>query len=370
MENAIPPRAGGGSDDFHPLEVIAWFRRWKRSTFRDIVYTFIWNCLLGAFFYAIALMFRPQVLGVWQLALYLLAANVIGFNIHGLFAVGEWLGICGAARRHGIAAAAAYYTGVSTLGVVMGYAILAFSMDYRVWSWLTQPRWLIAMGTSSLVISVIVATIFFARERQARAEAQLERVEREAIRANLRALQAQIEPHFLFNALANVASLIDSDPATARRMLESFIRFLRCSLAGTRGQTTTLGEEEQLIAAYLDVLQVRMGDRLRYSLEVPEALRAYALPPMLLQPVVENAIVHGLEPKVEGGEVRVRARSEGAHVVVEIADSGVGFGATTRGGLGLANLRERLKLLFGGGAELRIADNRPAGTLVTVRLPA
>ena len=222
-----------------------------------------------------------------------------------------------------------------------------------------------------------LSIIFFSRERSARAEAALqgerlraERIEREAALANLRALQAQIEPHFLFNTLANVTSLVDPDPAAAKRMLESFIRFLRSSLAATRTRETTLGQERELIAAYLDVLQIRMGPRLRYRVEVPAELASFALPPMLLQPVVENAIGHGLEPKIDGGEVHVCAYREGKHVVVDVADTGVGFGASTRGGVGLTNLRERLAALYGAGASLEILDNVPGGTLVRVRLPA
>jgi len=219
--------------------------------------------------------------------------------------------------------------------------------------------------------------IFFWRERDARAQADLERerlraerVEREAVLANLRALQAQIEPHFLFNTLANAASLIDADPARAKHMLESFNRFLRASLAATRGESTTLGDESELIAAYLDVLEVRMGRRLRYAIDVPAELAGHTLAPMLLQPVVENAIRHGLEPKVEGGEIRLAARREQGDIVVEVRDTGVGFAATTRGGVGLTNLRERLRGLYGERASLAIGDNAPAGTVVTLRLPA
>src|SRR4029079_1663834 len=123
--------------------------------------------------------------------------------------------------------------------------------------------------------SLVLAAIFLLRERQASAEAALasereitERVQREAVAANLRALQAQIEPHFLFNTLANVSSLVDRDPREAKRMLERFIRFLRASLAATRMERTTLAAERELIAAYLDVLQVRMGERLRYEIDV------------------------------------------------------------------------------------------------------
>src|SRR5688572_17448617 len=113
-----------------------------------------------------------------------------------------------------------------------------------------------------------------------------------------------------------------------------------------------------------------MGKRLEYRIDVPPDLAGFALPPMLLQPVVENAIRHGLEPKVEGGEVTVAARRDSAQVKIEIADTGMGFGPTTRGGLGLSNLRDRLRLLYGDRAELSIGENRAAGTVVTIALPA
>ncbi len=125
----------------------------------------------------------------------------------------------------------------------------------------------------------------------------------------------------------------------AKRMLETFIRFLRASLAATRGESTTLAAEAELIGSYLDVLQIRMGPRLRYTVDVPDDLHSFPIAPMLLQPVVENAIRHGLEPKVEGGELRLAARRDGDDIVVEVRDTGVGFGATTRGGVGLTNLR-------------------------------
>jgi sensor histidine kinase YesM len=243
--------------------------------------------------------------------------------------------------------------------------------------WIFQPRWLAAMGFSAGLISLIIAMIFFARERQARAEAQLarerernERSERQATLANLRALQAQVEPHFLFNTLANVSSLVDREPDLAKRMLESFNRFLRASLAATREERTTLGAEARLISSYLDVLQVRMDRRLRYRVAFPPELEGFELPSMLVQPVVENAIRHGLEPKVEGGEVVVTARREGAHVAIEVRDTGVGFAAATRGGVGLSNLRERLRLLYGEAATLTVTDNPGGGAAVTVRIPA
>ena len=185
----------------------------------------------------------------------------------------------------------------------------------------------------------------------------------------MRALQAQIEPHFLFNTLANVTSLIEPDPARAKHMLETFIRFLRASLAATRRSSTTLADEFALIGDFLEVLEVRMGERLQVAIDLPADLGAIEIPAMLLQPVVENAIRHGLEPKVEGGRIELRARREGGTLVLEVADTGVGFGEATAGGVGLANIRERLRLAHGDAARLSIRANAPQGTIVAIELP-
>ena len=375
--DAIDPEINRRLDSFHPLEVIPFFRRWKCSPLRDILYTFIWNCLIALGFAVTGLVFNPKSMGWDTLLLYVIMANAIGYTLHAIFIVTSNLGIDRWVRGRGGVATAAFYTAVSTVGVVVGFVIFALAYDARALSWIAKPRLLLSMAFSSAVISTVIAAIFFARARVARSQAEAaqgrsraERAERDATLANLRALQAQIEPHFLFNTLANVESLVDTDPARAKRMLASFNRFLRASLAATRTETTTLGADADLIAAYLDVLQVRMGKRLEYHVDVPADLAGFALPPMLVQPLVENAIRHGLEPKVEGGEVAVVARREGHNVHVEVADTGVGFAATTRGGLGLANLRDRLRVLYGDRASLAITENRPMGTRVSIALPA
>ncbi len=367
----------GGIDNFHPLEIVPFFRRWPASLARDLVYTFIWNCALGVLFWAFGSMFRPHGLALSSLLSALVFANAIGYTLHVMFLATGRAGIDRWARNRGPAVAAAYYTVISTLGAVVGFSIVASFYDARMFAWLRQSRWVAALAVSSALISLIIAAIYAARERETRAQAasererlRMERAEREAALANVRALQAQIEPHFLFNTLANVESLVDSDPPRARHMLASFNRFLRSSLAATRTERTTLGAEAELIASYLEVLQVRMGTRLRFRVDVPAELRGFELPPMLLQPVVENAIRHGLEPKVEGGEVVVGARREGATVRIEVADTGVGFAPTTRGGVGLTNVRDRLRLLYGAAGSLAIGENEPAGTRVILTLPA
>jgi sensor histidine kinase YesM len=364
-------------ENFHPLEVIPFFRRWKCGPIRDVLYTFIWNCGIGVSFWLIGGIFRPQALDAGNLVSIVMIANAIGYTLHAMFIVTGRLGVDRWMRGRGPVATTLFYTVMSTLGVVVGFSVVALAHDPDALRWILQPRWIAVMGFSSGLISIILAAVFYSGEGRARAEAEaarererVERAEREAMLANLRALQAQIEPHFLFNTLANVTSLVDADPAKAKRMLESFNRFLRASLAATRTESTTLGADAELIAAYLDVLQVRMGARLAYRIDVPPELAGFALPPMLVQPVVENAIRHGLEPKVEGGEVAFSARRVDGRVRIEVADTGVGFAAATRGGLGLANLRDRLKLLYGERASLDIRDNLPVGTRVSIALPA
>jgi len=309
--------APSGLHSRHPLEIFPFFRQFRPGTARDLLYTAIWNCALGFVFWVLAIFFGggANATGV-SLGWNVIVANVIGYTLHGLFVIGGRLGIERRARAAGSLAVAAYYTAIPTGGVVGGFALVtAFLGEQQFVNFLRDPRWIGVMAGSSLMISAILAAIFFARERQARVEAALERertraerVEREAALATLRALQAQIEPHFLFNTLANVASLIDSDPALSKRMLERFIRFLRASLAATREETTTLADEGDLIDAYLDVMEVRMASRMRHQVSVEPAIAAMRVPPMLLQPLVENAIRHGLEPRIGIGLGLVLAR--------------------------------------------------------------
>ncbi|APV52296.1 hypothetical protein BWI17_04880 [Betaproteobacteria bacterium GR16-43] len=362
---------------FHPLEIIPFFRRWPCSVLRDFIYTFIWNCGFAAVFYTLDIALGGNRSSWAKVNAYLLISNVVGYLIHFGFWSGGALGIERAARRSHVLVKILYYSGIPTLSVLGGFWIVSHFMDIGIRGWGASPAAVMSILVSSIVISLVLTAVFFWRERSAVAEAmierertKLERIEREAALANLRALQAQIEPHFLFNTLANVTGLIDPDPAKAKRMLESFIRFLRATLAATRAESTTLGDEAGLIGAFLDVLGVRMGNRLRYKVDVPEDLAAFTLPPMLIQPVVENAIRHGLEPKVDGGEIAVRVRREGEQVAIEVADTGMGFAPVTTGGVGLTNLRDRLRLLYGERASLTIRENAPAGTSVTIRLPA
>jgi signal transduction histidine kinase len=304
-------------------------------------------------------------------------AQSVGFSIHLLFTLAQRL--LGAARmdRFTWPQRVAFFAGIPIAGVFIGYgaglAIMGVDVPQVV---IERPSLLAAILLLSLLMSTLWYRFMADKARLAEAEAERERqharavdLERQALDAQLRSLQAQIEPHFLFNTLANVVSLIDHSPADARRMLEKLIALLRQSLAASRADMVNLGQEADLLRAYLDILSIRMGARLAYDLDVPEQLRGERVPPLLVQPLVENAIQHGIEPKVEGGTVRVRARADGESLTLEVSDDGLGFGATTRGGgVGLANLRQRLAAHYGERGRLSIEDGAP-GTRVTVSLP-
>ena len=208
-----------------------------------------------------------------------------------------------------------------------------------------------------------------AQQKLAEEQARSEAADRAAMQANLRMLQAQIEPHFLFNSLANVVGLIHSAPDTAKKMLENFITYLRASLAATRAQETTLGDEFGRMGTFLEILKIRMGERLRVTLDLPEDLVRHSFPPMLLQPLLENAIKHGLEPKIEGGSVLLQARRTGSKLAVSVIDTGLGFQPGNASGIGLCNARERINQLFNHTASLQIEENTPCGTRVIITIP-
>jgi len=194
-------------------------------------------------------------------------------------------------------------------------------------------------------------------------------LERGRIEAQLKLLQAQIEPHFLFNTLANLDALIAVDPPQAREMLRHLNDYLRATLAAARREKSPLGEEFALLRDYLEVLAIRMGPRLKYELALPPELATVEIPPMLLQPLVENAVKHGLEPRVEGGTVKVGAKSDGRMLVLEVADTGDGASAAGGAGVGLANLRERLAAAYSGAARVEAGADPEGGYSVRLSLP-
>jgi hypothetical protein len=220
-----------------------------------------------------------------------------------------------------------------------------------------------------------------AQKQAARATetAEAESLKRQVVEARMAAMQAQVEPHFLFNTLASIDHLIETDPARASQMQKNLIALLRASMptmreaaGGSNGNgVRELGREIAVIRPYLEILKVRMEERLATEIAVPEGLLSAEFPPMMLQTLVENAIKHGLEPKAEGGRLRVAAEIVHGKLQMSVADTGLGFGkaATAGTGVGLANIRERLQLLYGSRASLTVAENPGGGTVVTITVP-
>jgi hypothetical protein len=229
----------------------------------------------------------------------------------------------------------------------------------------TQPQEVARVLVIALVPSAFACFYFYSRERLAAAE-------RSAAENQLKLLQSQLEPHMLFNTLANLRVLIGIDAARAQAMLDRLIAFLRATLEASRAGAHPLGAEFARLADYLELMQVRMGPRLAIGFDLPPAIAALPVPPLLLQPLVENAVRHGLEPKVEGGRIDISARREGARLILAVRDSGVGLGVVPSPGgtrFGLAQVRERLAALYGDAARLDLADAEGGGTLARIELP-
>jgi signal transduction histidine kinase len=231
-----------------------------------------------------------------------------------------------------------------------------------------------------LTAGAVIGKTVMTSARAARARADLLRVEaernlmsRQVVEAQLKMMQAQVEPHFLFNTLANVRFLQDSDPAGAGRMLDHLIDYLHAALPQMRESSTTLAQETELARAYLEILRIRMGGRLAFAIQMPQDLMNVSFPPMMLLSLVENAIKHGLEPMREGGRIDIEAAADAGRLRLAVKDTGAGLGSGAESeagsGVGLANIRERLKTLFGESAQLTLQENQPHGVIATIEIP-
>jgi len=227
-----------------------------------------------------------------------------------------------------------------------------------------------------IVASMIIKVVAGGKRRAeltadaATKRAETEQLERTVLEARMEALQAQIEPHFLFNTLASIDQLILTDPPRASRMQQSLIRYLRSAMPQMRdGRRSTLGQQVDLSSAFLEIMAVRMEGRLQSAVRVPDGLKSAVFPSMMLQTLVENAIKHGLEPKPEGGLLQIGADVVDGQLAVHVLDTGVGFMPKGDGGVGLENIRERLKVLYHGRAELIIGVPPAGGTCATIKVP-
>lgn len=268
----------------------------------------------------------------------------------------------------------ALMVGGNALGCVIGTAIAA-TVSIR-FGWLPPSHYEPGPELrNSLLISLVAALVgsywFYSRSRSSFLQRQRDEAQRHADEARLKLLEAQLEPHMLFNTLANLRALIAVDPGRAQQMLDHMIAYLRATLDASRATTHGLQAEFDRLRDYLELMSIRMGPRLAYTLQLPAQLATQQVPTLLLQPLVENSIQHGLEPKVEGGRITVTARSEGGELVLEVADTGIGTTAPQQQGrgFGLAQIRDRLATLHGPRGALELVPNAQGGMRAVVRLP-
>lgn len=304
-----------------------------------------------------------------------LTAQIGGFAIAAAVAwVRPWR------RTHPIVATIVSVTAGTVAGIVLTVSLkVAFAL--YGWEFVRTNlagiyESMLALGLNGLFVSLFFLHYF--REQEVKIQAH--RFERQMAESELKLLQAQVEPHFLVNTLSNVQFLIETDPPAASRIMAHLIEYLRASIPQIRARSTTLGQEGRLVTAYLSIMAVRMGRRLRFEVAVPPELESAEFAPLMLLSLVENAIKHGLDPVAEGGEVRVEAHCEsgpgdGARLVVSVADTGRGLDAAalqpaqpTGSGLGLANLRERLTALYGSKARFTLSPQSPRGTVARIEI--
>jgi len=274
---------------------------------------------------------------------------------------------------------------------VVGVALAIPLCTFAIWVWSTEagapPFWenedrlggFAGLTVFGLLIAPWAALGALVRQKEALARHQalafdLERseLERQALDARLHLLQAQVAPHFLFNTLANVQALVDAGSPRASAVLRSLVAYLRAAVPRLHEPATTLGNELELVRAYLELMHMRIPDRLQFALHADEGVQMLRCPPMTLLTLVENAVRHGIDPSEEGGRIDVDVRRRGDRCIVRVSDTGVGLRASGGGGLGtgLSALRERLQLAFGGAAQLSISEQTPHGVSVVLDLPA
>jgi signal transduction histidine kinase len=267
----------------------------------------------------------------------------------------------------------------TAVGLILLVGIKGYLLGYEGYDLaMVRERWRGFAWTAfaGCIMGLFVSLFYLLKFREARARADMLKAEadrnvlsRQAIEAELKLMQAQVEPHFLFNTLASVEFLVETDPPRAGLMLGHLLAYLRAALPQLRSNSSTLGQETDLAQAYLSIMQMRMGARLAFAIDVPAELRAHSFPPMLLMSLVENAIKHGLEPKAEGGTIRLEARRSGESLRLTVSDDGCGLTDTVGNGVGLSNLRGRLQALYADRSRFTLEEVAPHGARATVDIP-
>ncbi|MES2039566.1 MAG: histidine kinase [Pseudomonadota bacterium] len=250
-------------------------------------------------------------------------------------------------------------------------------VEIAYWPLLTTGHAIWVMPTIILVfifVTVLPGSIALEVKRSTQAslaaEAIKHKMERQMLEARLAALQGQIEPHFLFNTLANTRALIHQDAAMAEQMLNHLIAYLRAAMPDMRLSTTTLGQELDRAAAYLQIFQIRLGARFQFSVQAADEVRSCLIPPLAVMSLVENAIKHGIEPQPGDVRIDIAASCEAGQLQIKVSDNGRGFQHELGSGVGLLNVQERLLALFGEQAELQLQPGDAGGVCATIYLPA
>jgi sensor histidine kinase YesM len=318
---------------------------------------------------------QPDLFEYWSLerviegwGYYLAELVLAGFAMLGGFAFAESITEGDGPRR-------AIVVGiVLPASAALGYAVavwLLYSPGFSIFS-----MQYVGDTLRMTVLGAAVALIYMLRRRSDAATKAMHETKvaqqalaKQTLEARLQLMEAQIEPHFLFNSLANVQRLYETQPELGEHLIEDLKIYLRAALPQMRETRTTLGREAELCRAYLGVLKARMGDRLHFTVDVPTELSHQAFPPMMVITLVENAVKHGIHKSPGGGTVVVRAHRNGKHLILEVVDTGVGFHGTSGKGVGLANIRARLSAVFGDRAELSLCANEPSGVVAAIAVP-
>ena len=266
-----------------------------------------------------------------------------------------------------------YYTISILSGMVLGSLLAALILQQPVWRWLLgEQSTLIGTLLATFATSVYGTYYFTTRLKLAEDKNRLIALEQAVTQAELKWLEAQIEPHFLFNTLANLDSLIAIDPNAARHMLGQLSHYLRATLSVNREAITTLAAEEARLSAYLSLMQWRFGERLSWEIQIPANLKDTVLPPMLIQPLIENALSHGIEPTLAGGKIHLIVTQHAHQLYIDVIDNGAGLNTPpshTGHGLALHNIRTRLAHQFGEQASLTLSSLPVGGTRSRLILP-
>lgn len=333
-----------------------------------LLFTFVCSILIAAFVTMLEVHPKGGVIGFWQNLLFSEAIGLLScffvVSMRNIFR-----------PEHLLLVVLSDFSSL-ILGYILGRLSAALLLGHDLSFFFNQFDFTVKTLAISLSAGFMITYFFMLNTKMSEVEvmAQEERIrrltsEKGLAEANLKLLQAQIEPHFLFNTLSNIMTLLDRDSEKGKTMLADLTHYLRLSLSMTRQEKTTVGQEMALIEDYLRIYQVRMGERLRFDIDIPDEIRELPLHPMLIQPLVENAIRHGLEPEIKGGEIRITGSIQGSILRFEIIDNGAGLYENSSSGMGIDNVRRRLEAIYGDKGRLILKDNIPTGVNATIEVP-